>query len=345
MNLEDLKKYDSSQMYKIYDQWPKLAKKSYDAYDNQIEFGGLDSIDNIVFAGMGGSGIVGNIFSSLLSKTDLHVSIVKGYSLPKTVNSNSLLIATSVSGNTLETLTVLDSARQNTDKIIAFSDGGKIKDFCIKNNIQHQKIENLISPRSSFPSMLYSILKTLDPILPITKNEVINSIISMEEIRKKISSSNLNEDNPSLDIAEWITDIPLIYYPRGLEAAAIRFKNSLQENAKIHAMIEDIIESCHNNIVAWKKTSNVKPILIQGKDDFIKTNEVWKILKEFFTTQGIQYKEIFSVKGNILTKLNSLIYLLDYASIYLAVLLKTDPTPIPAIDFVKKRISANLNSI
>jgi len=56
-----------------------------------------------------------------------------------------------------------------------------------------------------------------------------------------------------------------------LIATAIRFKNSLQENAKIHAMAEDIIEACHNGIVSWEKSSDIKPVLIQGQDDYIKT--------------------------------------------------------------------------
>jgi len=53
-------------------------------------------------------------------------------------------------------------------------------------------------------------------------------------------------------------EIPLIYYPYGLQAAAIRFKNSLQENSKIHVISEDVIETCHNGIVSWESKSNVK---------------------------------------------------------------------------------------
>jgi len=135
-----------------------------------------------------------------------------------------------------------------------------------------------------------------------------------------------------------IFGIPLIYYPWGLQAAAIRFKNSLQENAKCHVIAEDVVEACHNGIVAWEKPSNVKPILIQGEDDYIKTKERWKILKEHLEGSKIEYKEVFSVNGNILSKLICLIYLLDYSSIYFAALSGIDPTPIDAIDFVKSKL-------
>ena len=105
--------------------------------------------------------------------------------------------------------------------------------------------------------------------------------------------------------------IPIIYYPYGLQSAATRFKSSLQENAKTHAIIEDIIEACHNGIVSWEKPSVVQPILLQGQDDFIKTKERWSIVKEFFNEKNVEFKEIHSTKGGILSKLINLIYLLD----------------------------------
>ena len=141
-----------------------------------------------------------------------------------------------------------------------------------------------------------------------------------------------------MSLANWISEIPLIYYPWGLQAAAIRFKNSLQENAKMHAMTEDIIEACHNGIVSWENKSNVKPILIQGKDDYVKTQIRWKIVKEFFNERKIEYHEINSEEGSILSKLINLIYVLDYSTIYRAVMSKIDPSPVVPIDFIKEKL-------
>jgi len=323
-------------MYGVYDKWPQIGRESYESNLDSVEF---KDIDNIVFSGVGGSGAIGDLISAILSKTDIHVSVVKGYLLPKTVDSNTLVVATSISGNTVEAITTLESAQKLNCKKIAFSGGGKIESFCSQNGIEFRKIPLLHSPRASFCTYIYSILKVLNSIIPIKKQEIIESLDKLEDISKKISSSNLTESNPSLSLAEWINGvIPLIYYPSGLQAAAIRFKNSLQENAKSHAIIEDVIEACHNGVVSWEKLSNIKPILLQGQDDYIKTKERWKILKEFFKTKNIDYREVLSIEGNILSKLITLIYLLDYASIYLAVLSKTDPTPIGPIDFIKNQL-------
>jgi len=194
------------------------------------------------------------------------------------------------------------------------------------------------SPRASFTSYLYAMLKVLYSTLEIKQQDILESIRELESLSKKIGSSNLTENNPSLRLAEWISGITIIYYPFGLQTAAIRFKNSLHENAKLHVITEDIVEACHNEIVAWEKQSKVQPVLIQGQDDYIKTKKRWKIVKKYFKENNINYWEISSVNGSILSKLINLIYILDYCSIYKAVLSKTNPTPIKSIDFIKGKM-------
>ena len=312
LNHSTLKKYDPSHMYKIYDMWPEIARTSYESHKDKIDF---TNTDHIIFAGMGGSGAIGDIFSSILSKTDIHVCVIKGYLLPKTVDSNTLIVTTSVSGNAVETMSILDSATKLGAKIVAFSSGGKMQKYCTKNKIEHRKIEMQHSPRASLVAFFYSMLGVLGTTIPVKKQDISESIRQLQTLQKKISSSNLTKTNPSLSIAQWISGVPLIYYPWGLQSAAIRFKNSLQENAKFHAMAEDVIEACHNGIVAWEKKDNVRPILLEGKDDYIKTKERWKILKEYFEKNKIEYNEVHSTKGSILSKLIHMIYLLDYATI------------------------------
>ena len=336
LDVSTLDKYDSQGMYKIYDKWPQIAKE---AYESNLEPADFDNIDHIVFSGMGGSGALGDICSSILSKTDIHVNVVKGYRLPKTINSNTLVVTISISGNTAETLSVLDSARKTGYKLIGFSSGGKMEKYCNKNKIEYRKTPMYHSPRASFPAFLYSILKTLNSVIPAKKEEISESIIEMENSQKLISSSNLDETNPSLNLAKWINNIPVIYFPWGLQPAATRFKSSLQENAKIHAMAENVIEACHNGIVSWEQKSDVQPILIQGKDDYIKTKERWDIIKEYFRENEIDYREIISVEGGILTKLINLIYQLDFASIYKSISSGLDPTPVNSIDFIKSKLT------
>ena len=130
MNFEELEKIDSKKMFKTYDMWPDMAKESYEQEFSKPEF---KDIDHVVFAGMGGSGTIGDVFSSILSKNDIHTSVVKGYLLPKTVDKNTLVVVTSVSGNTQEALIVLKNSQNSKAKFVAFSSGGIIKEYALKN--------------------------------------------------------------------------------------------------------------------------------------------------------------------------------------------------------------------
>ena len=335
MKINDIDKIDTQKIYEIYDKWPEIARESF---VKQIKKFGVQDIDHIVFAGMGGSGSIGDVIGAILSKEDVHVSNVKGYVLPKTVDSKTLIVTTSVSGNTRETMTVLEKAKNSPAKIAAFSSGGMIKEYCQRNNIFHQEISMIHSPRASFTNFLYGIINTLETILPIKRSDVLESISILDTTKKNISSENLTESNDSLKLAQFVKEIPCLYYPAGLQSAAIRFKNSLQENAKMHVIAEDVIESCHNGIVAWKKNSDVYPILIKGQDDYIKTKERWSILEEFFDKKGIKYFSINSVNGNILSKIMNLVYIFDYATVYFSILNSIDPSPVDAIDYIKSRL-------
>lgn len=335
MKISELERIDTHKMFKVYDNWPKIAE---DAYESRFEKIDIQGIDHLVFAGMGGSGSIGDTIKAIFSKTDMHVTTIKGYTLPKTVDDKTLVLATSVSGNTEETLKIIEYTRQSSAKLIGFMGGGKMESFCKQDNISYRKIPMIHSPRASFPSFLFSILNILEPILPIKKNDVKDAIKQLEKTQKNIFSYNLCDENFALELAKFIKKIVCINFPKGLEAAAIRYKNSLQENTKIHAMTEDIIETCHNGIVSWENSIGVSPVLIQGKDDHIKTVERWKILQNYFDERNIDYKIVNSVNGNILSKITNLIYFLDYSTIYSAVLMKTDPSPVKSIDYVKSKL-------
>jgi len=332
----DLIKYDRSQMCNVYNQWPKIAK---DAYNLKIEQVNFKDINHLVFSGMGGSGTIGDMFASILSKSEIPVSIVKGFHLPSTINNKTLVIATSVSGNTLETITTLKEANRRKSKIIAFSSGGKIEKYCKNNKIEYRKLKQNHSPRGSFMNYFYSILNTLQPILPVKKNEITQSIKKIELLSKNISTNNLTKNNQAINLAEWVTQIPITYYPHGLKAAAIRFKNSLQENSKSHAITENIVEMCHNGIIAWEQDRKIQPILIEGKNDYNKTKLLQKIIKEYFVNNNIDFRTISSPSGSIVTKLVYLIYLLDFVSIYKSIINKTDPTPVKSIKYLKSKFS------
>jgi len=319
-------------MCDVYDKWPQLARSAYESKLKSISF---DGIDHIILVGMGGSGAICEVISAILSKTKIHTTVVKGYHLPNTADENTLVLSISVSGDTVETISVLESALAKSCHTVSFSSGGRLQQICENKEISHFLIPHVHSPRASFSVFLYSILNVLSDILPISDSDVIESLNSLESLQKQICSDNLSSTNTALSIAKWISGIPILYYPWGLEPAATRFKNSLQENAKTHVISEDIAEATHNGIVAWEKSSPVVPIIIRGADDYTKTKLLWDLLENYFKERNIDYRVINSVEGSILSKLVCLIYLCDYISIYTSVLSETDPSPVSSIDYFK----------
>ena len=118
MNITDLEKIDTRSMFKAYDKWPEISIEAFEKEYDKID---IRDIDHIVFAGMGGSGSIGDTISAILSKKDIHVSNVKGYLLPKTVDSKTLVIVTSVSGNTTEAISILENSKKTSARIVGFS--------------------------------------------------------------------------------------------------------------------------------------------------------------------------------------------------------------------------------
>ena len=292
---------------------------------------------------MGGSGAVGDAMAAVLSKAGVHVDVVKGYVLPRVASRDTVVVATSVSGNTEEALAVLDEAGRRGCLAVGFSGGGRMERLCADRGMPHRRIEALHSPRASFAPFLYGMIRALGPVLPEGAAACApDSVSQMSALRDRIRSSNLDaESNPALSLAEWLSGVPIVYYPAGLQAAAVRFKNSLQENAKMHAMAEDVIEACHNGVVPWwgrKGGAGGSPVMVRGRDDHAKTRQRWGILESMFRDRGIAFRTVDSVGGDILSKIANLVYLLDYATIYRAALSGVDPTPIAAIDYVKGRL-------
>lgn len=333
MNNSDLLKFDISGICKAYDRWPDIAEEVYEK--DSYEILDFKNIKHVAFAGMGGSGSVGEIFSSILSESGIHTSVIKSHLLPKTINDETLVVITSNSGNTDESLSIIQEAKKKNIKIITYSSGGQIKEFCNNNQIKFQYVEKIHSPRTSLSSMLYTMLKTLGPQFDISKTEIRNSINQMKKTREQINSSQLNDNNPSIRLAEWISGIPVIYYPQGLKAAAIRFKNSLQENSKIHVIAEEVLEVCHNGIMSWEGTTDMKCILIRGADDHFKTKARLEIIKQYFKEKNIAFYEVNSVSGELLSKIINLVFQLDYCSIYHAIINQIDPSPLESIKFIR----------
>ncbi|MFQ5940659.1 MAG: SIS domain-containing protein [Nitrososphaerales archaeon] len=348
---DEIKTIDKSGICDAYDKWPLYCKISFGRSIN-LDEKFFDNVNSIVFSGMGGSGTTGDILADWLRlKFHIPTYVMKGYHIPAFVNQNTLFIAMSVSGNTEETLAALLEATSANAKVAGISQGGEMEKICGKKNIFHIKIEQRILPRITLPELLYSALKllTFSPFLNDMQNQIDDSIQAMVDVGTKIRKECRLEENPAKQLAKWIFGkIPAIYCSPLQRGVGIRFKNSVNENAKINAIAGELLDSCHNELVSWGHTNKspenamLKPLLLRSKFDPEEVKTRFDVFKGMLENNGYQVGEIPLHGSTPLANIITSLYMLDYAAIYLGILKKTDPTPITPVfvfkDEMKKRL-------
>lgn len=347
---DEIRSVDRSSICSAYDHWPSYCK---DAFGRSIDVDErlFSNVSSIVFSGMGGSGTAGDIIADWMRlKCNVPIHIAKNYHIPAFVNEKTLFIAMSVSGGTEETLTALVEAVSVGARVIAISQGGEMEEICRKKKLLHVKIEQRVLPRVTLPEALYSMLNLLtrSPFLGDLKDQIQDSIQTMEQIGRKINQECRYEENPAKQLASWMLGhIPAAYCSPLQRGVGIRFKNSVNENAKVNAVTSEILEACHNELVSWnykdKENSMLKPLLIRNRSDPDEISTRFEIFKEMLQRNGHDVYETPFYGSTALSNIVSSLYLLDYATIYLAILRKVDPTPIDAVfefkDHMKKRMN------
>ncbi|MEM2856195.1 MAG: SIS domain-containing protein [Candidatus Nitrosocaldaceae archaeon] len=324
-----------NQIDRVYRRWPEIANN---ALEREINIKELEP-SMLVVAGMGGSGTTADIISDLMHNSDIPIYTIKGYSIPQFVDNNALIIAISVSGNTEETLNIAKEAYKKNINLIGVSAGGLLERFCTKNNLMHIKITQHLAPRYSLPDVLFTTLNLISNIdsLQWLRDDAKSAINIMKNISKIIGVNN--DKNIAKTIALYIgNNIPVTYTSPLLKSVGIRFKNSLNENAKILSITADIIEASHNEIAAWSNKHEYKAIIVKSSIDTPAINNRFEIFNEILNEYGHDVLSLPQFSNNIFCDIISFIYILDYASIHLAALKGVDPLSIEPINKLKERM-------
>ena len=338
---------DPENMHKSIFEFPDHIIEALELGNKITLHNNYENIKNIVVAGMGGSAIGGDLVK-LLIKNELKVPFVisRNYNLPNWVNQNTLVICSSYSGNTEETLSCFDDSLNKGAKIIGISTGGKLTELLIKNKLDVITIPSGLQPRAALALSFVPMLYLLNKLGFISSNFIkeLNTTADLLKIfRDKYCDQNVQ--NPSYAIAKKIyKTIPIIYGENEYTGIiAVRWKGQLSENAKMLAFCNDLPEMNHNEIVGWgnNKTlmKKMSVIWLQDPEDHP------KVIARQSTTKDIIGKiasnhETISLRGN--TQFNRLIHLVhygDWVSYWCAVLHQTDPTPVTKIDQLKRIIS------
>ena len=335
--------HSKTNFVQVYDTWDVHARSAYH-YTKDIDVSSgvdLSKYDSIIFAGMGGSATAGEIAASLLNRSAPRCAVLKGSVLPEGIDDNTLVIVSSISGNTYEMINVLKSCLSRRIDAISISSGGELEKLSLMHGVFHIRVQNLGAPRISLPCVVYPVLNVLKNIEKGIEQEIQLSLESLSELSPLINSSVPTERNIAKQLASFMQDItPICYHSPLMGPAGIRFKNSLNENAKKHVICDDIEEVCHNGIVpfSYEEPDRYGVVFLRSKGEEGMLSKKFDALQTFLRGRRIRFFEAFSFGESMLAKLMCSIYLLDFSSIYLALLKGYDPSLTPAIDYIKSAL-------
>ena len=320
-------------------QWKQLE------YDFNIEGEvGAENIQNIVFSGMGGSALSALIFKTWPG-TGVPFEISKDYYLPKYANEKTLVIVSSYSGNTEETLSSLNEAINRKCKVVAIAGGGKLLDIAKDKNIAYAVLPPAGQPRFA---ALYGLkaLVTLFSNIKLVDSTALSEITNASEFLKESCASFTptvpKSDNLAKQLAYESIGNSLVIYAGLLFPAAYKWKISFNENAKNVAWCNAYPEFNHNEFLGWTSHPLEKPYRIF---DLISSFDHPQVLKRFAISDkllsGRRPAAIqVNAQGNtLLEQLLWTIALGDFTSIYTAILNGLNPTPVEIIEKLKKELA------
>jgi glucose/mannose-6-phosphate isomerase len=306
------------------------------------------SVKNIVVTGMGGSAIGGDLARSYLAE-DLRIPflVCRNYTLPAFVGPDSLVIASSYSGNTEETLEAYQQAKDTGATLLAITTGGELAEKADSDGTPVIKIPPGLPPRAalgySFVPLLVSLWRMKlapDRGMEFFEGEHILKA-GVEEYKLEIPS----EENLAKEMAANLhRRLPIIYSATDhFDAVAVRFKGQLCENSKMLAFFNFFPEFNHNELVGWNKLYDLKPhlavVILRDENDHHRIRRRMELVRGIVGDLDVPVYELESKGTCLLERMFSLIQLGDFISFYLAILNQVDPTPVEVINYLKSELA------
>lgn len=295
-------------------------------------------IENIVICGMGGSGIGGRIVSQLVA-AELAVPLVllQDYALPSFVSKKSLVIGSSYSGNTEETLIALEEARTRGAHIAGICSGGQLKEFCHQYAYDYIVVRGGFPPRAATAYSVVQLIKILESY-GFIKSGKIDELTACASFLEA-NSAEIHAHGKEIADAMY-GKIGVIYSGVEYESVVIRTRQQFNENSKFLCLTHVIPEMNHNELVGWGGGDDRFSVLfIEGADISFRNKKRLEISREIVRSKTPFIHSVEAKGASYLQRTVFLIHLVDWASFYLCELNKADIMDIKVIDHLKSELS------
>lgn len=346
-NAQVFKQLDSEGMLIFLHEMPRQFQQAWEMAINFDLPKDYRNIDKVVVLGMGGSAIGADLVSSLVApEAKLPIFICRDYSLPAFVDAKTLVIASSYSGMTEETLSSFGQALRTEAKKLVITTGGRLKTMGVETNIPVFSFDYKAQPRAAIGFSFMAILGFLQKLGFISEKsaDVTETVQTLHELSQEIGEGVLLSRNPAKQLAKVLYGHLTVIYGAGiLSVVARRWKTQLNENSKAWAFYELSPELNHNAVVGYKfppELANKVVVVFLGSSFLPRTVQLsYQIISQLLEEAKVSYQFVDGRGKSQLSQMMSLLLFGDYTSCYLAILHQIDPTPIAAVGYLKSKLA------
>jgi glucose/mannose-6-phosphate isomerase len=298
---------------------------------------------------MGGSGIGGDLLKDWArTKIAVPIEVNREYQLPQYAGKKTLVLITSYSGDTEESLGAFLDALKRKCMIFCVSSGGALLEHGERLKVPYLRVPGGMPPRAALPYLFVPLLIYLEKTgLAAGASEELNEALKLiEKISEDNSPEKLSQENFSKTLALNISQtVPVVYGYGVYRSVAMRFKQQFNENSKAPAKWEVFSELNHNEIVGWEIADELSKcfssIFIRDKAEPAEIRSRIEITEELVAKAGLEVFEVPVQGKSSLAKMLSTVCIGDFTSVYLAFLRGVDPTPVKTINYLKDTLKLN----
>jgi glucose/mannose-6-phosphate isomerase len=294
--------------------------------------------DHVLICGLGGSGIGGTIVNDIVSPKALtSITINKGYGIPNFVNENTLVIVSSYSGNTEETLSALEKCQAKSAEIAIITSGG-----VLKNIAEDRDYNKLIIPAGHPPRAMFGYAFT-ELFFLLNHYRIIDGGFKaeFENAVNLLNSEKTDIQKNALELAKKMyKKTPVIYVGNGFEGVAIRFRQQINENSKMLCWHHVVPEMNHNELLGWRTNVNdLSVVFLRNHSDYKRTQIRFDINKKVVSKYTKNVYEMWSKGSSVIENTLYHINFGDWVSWYLSEMNGVDAIEIDVINFLKEELS------
>src|SRR6266511_1821261 len=322
---------------------PEDCERGYEVGRSAERLPSGEGLTGLVVCGMGGSGVVGDVAHALYRpRLGIPVAVVKGSELTEFCGKDTLVMCSSYSGDTAETLACFDEAAARGCRVIALTSGGRLAGRAEEEGVPVVGVPGgFPMPRAAIAVLVFGALGALERVgvIPPEEGDVAGTVEALRALRSEIGPDRPLEANRAKRLAEGLEGrFPVVWGADGIGAvAATRWKTELNENAKVPAFASALPELDHNEVVGWSEGMGERFALVTLRHDEEPPDVAarFEASVEVVLGSGLAHQEVRAEGGSPLARLMWLVMVGGATSVYLGIGRGVDPTPIDAIARLK----------